>query len=80
MDTLIQLSPVHITFEDSFPYPGEEREVILADKSEWKIQVLELQELDWLLENGKVIGAVGKMKYRFLEEVRPSSAGKLRLV
>jgi hypothetical protein len=80
MDTLIHEAQVHISFEDTFPYAGEVREIIKADSSEWLIQVLEVSNLEWKIENGKVVGAVGDMKYKFIEEVRPSSKGKLKLV
>lgn len=80
MDTLYYENPVIVTFEDTFPYPGEEREIILLDKSEWLIQVIEVKNLEWVIENGKVTGAKGRMKYKHLKEVRPSSVGKLRLV
>lgn len=80
MDILIHEARVHISFEDTFPYVGEAREIIKADHSEWLVQVLEVSKLEWKVENGKVVGAVGDMKYKFLEEVRPSSNGKLRLV
>ncbi|CRH64692.1 Uncharacterised protein [Chlamydia trachomatis] len=80
MDTTIYEGIIHISFEDSFPYPGEVREVIKEDGSEWLTKVLEVSNLEWKIENGKVIGAFGDMKYQFIEEVRSSSKGKLRLV
>lgn len=80
MDTFIHEATVTISFEDSFPYVGEVREIIKADQSEWLVQVLEVSNLEWKVENGKVIGAIGDMKYKFIEEIRPSSKGKLRLV
>lgn len=78
MDILI--AAVTISFDDSFPYPGEVREIIKQDQSEWMIKVLEVSNMEWKIENGKVIGAMADMKYRFIEEVRPSSKGKLKLV
>ena len=80
MDKIIHEGNVNITFQDTFPYPGEVREIIKADGTEWLIQILEVSELDWKIENGTVIGARGVMKYKFIEETRPSSKGKLRLV
>lgn len=71
---------VFIKFTDTFPYAGEVREIIKEDGTEWLARVLEVSKHEWKMENGKVIGAEADMKYQFIEEIRPSSKGKLRLV
>lgn len=80
MNSVIIETMVNITFEDSFPYAGEVREIVRDDQSEWLVQVLEISKLEWKVENGKVVGATGEMKIKILEEVRPASQGKLKLV
>jgi hypothetical protein len=80
MDTFIHDARVQISFKDTFPFVGEQREIIKADQSEWLIEVLYIGSYDWMMENGKVVGVQADMKYRLIEEVRPSSKGKLRLL
>ena len=80
MDTLIRDGRVEIFFKDTFPFVGEQREIIKADQSEWLIEVVYIGNYDWMLENGKVVGVQADMKYIFIEEVRSSSKGKLRLL
>ena len=71
---------VFVKFTDTFPYAGEVREIIKEDGTEWLARILEVSTPEWKIENGKVIGVQQDMKYQFIEEVRPSSKGKLRLV
>ena len=71
---------VYVKFTDSFPKAGEEREIVKKDGTEWMIHVIEVSNPQWEMENGQVIGVNVDMKYHFIEEVRPSSKGKLRLI
>lgn len=80
METSIFEANVNISFEDSFPKVGEEREIVKKDGTEWLIYVVNVSNHRWDYENGQVIGAIADMEYQFIEEVRPSSKGKLRLV
>lgn len=81
MDDFIYEAKVEVLFEDEFPYAGEEREIVKADKSEWLVEVLYFGgNHEWMIDNGKVIGVRADMKYVIMEEIRPSSKGKLKLV
>ncbi|MFJ7941121.1 hypothetical protein ACIQYG_21900 [Peribacillus sp. NPDC096622] len=65
---------------DEFPAVGQRRVIVKDDGTEWEVEVVETGKPEWTYENGIIIGAVTDIKYKFIEEVRPSSKGKLRLV
>jgi hypothetical protein len=76
----MKCSTVTISFEDSFPVVGEEREIVTKDKAELKIIIQHVENLRWKVENGRVIGALADVTYTVKQEIRPSSVGKIRLI
>lgn len=80
MEDFIREAIVTVSFEEKFPQPGERMEIIREDKSEWRIEIIEVKGHKWHEVNGTIEGVKLDMKFRILEEVRPSSKGKLKLV
>lgn len=80
MHTLIVVS-AFVPIGVSFPKAGDLREIERTnDDSEWLVEVQRIDNLEWKYENGQVTGASCDMEVKILEETRPSSKGKLRLV
>ena len=80
MDNFIHEARATNLLGDEFPFIGQRRVIIKDDGTEWKIEVVDAEKPEWAYENGIIVGAVTDIKYKFIEEVRPSSKGKLRLV
>lgn len=80
MDSIIREVSSFIPCKKPFPCAGDVRQIIRADKSEWLVKVLEVSKMEWVCENEKVIGVRVDMSCKVLEEVRPASLGKLKLV
>ena len=80
MDNFIHEARATNLLGDEFPSVGQRRVIIKDDGTEWEIEIVETGKPEWVYENGIIIGAVTDINYMFIEEVRPSSKGKLRLV
>lgn len=80
MENLIYEARATNQLGDEFPSVGQRRVIVKDDGTEWDVEVVEAGKPEWAYENGIIVGAVTDIKYIFIEEVRPSSKGKLRLV
>ncbi|MEP9408614.1 hypothetical protein ABKP09_20045 [Peribacillus frigoritolerans] len=80
MDNFMHYANATNLLGDEFPSVGQRRVIGKDDGTEWEVEIVETGKPEWAYENGIIIGAVTVIKYQFIEEVRPSSKGKLRLV
>ena len=73
-------STLFIPIGEAFPRRWEEHAIVLDDKTELLVKFDYVYAHRWKVENGVVIGALVDFDSYIIENVRPSSKGKLRLV
>lgn len=72
--------PYIVTFEQEIPAVGDQTILILDDNTEVNVRFLSLGKWDWYIENGVITGLITEIEAVVIEDVRPSSRGKLKLV
>lgn len=72
--------PYIVTFDQDIPEEGEQTILILDDETEVHARFIKIGKWDWYTENGMVTGLITNIEGVIVDDVRPSSRGKLKLV
>lgn len=72
--------PYIVTFQQEIPSEGDQSILILDDETEVNVRFINIGKWDWYTENGIITGLITEIKAVIIDDVRPSSRGKLKLV